>query len=98
MKESMTKITRPDPISPLQGLSHLCDRYPGRCPGLGYDRPFRAWFTAIALVFTLTTVGGNAHADVKPNALFSENAVLQQQMNVPVWGTAAEGEKVTVEI
>ena len=36
-------------------------------------------------------------AAVTPHSLFSENAVLQQQMNVPVWGTAKEGEKVTVE-
>jgi sialate O-acetylesterase len=33
---------------------------------------------------------------VKPNALFSDGAVLQRGMNLPVWGTANEGEKVTV--
>ncbi|MBI4027428.1 MAG: hypothetical protein HY360_20755 [Verrucomicrobia bacterium] len=38
-----------------------------------------------------------ARAEVKPHALFSEGAVLQQQMNVPVWGAAADGEQVTVE-
>jgi len=37
-----------------------------------------------------------ARADVQPNALFSSGAVLQQGMSVPVWGTASEGEKVTV--
>ena len=36
------------------------------------------------------------HAAVKPNNLFSDNAVLQQGIAVPVWGTASEGEKVTV--
>ena len=36
-------------------------------------------------------------ADVKPNPLFSDNAVLQQEIPVPVWGTAADGERVTVE-
>lgn len=36
-------------------------------------------------------------ADVVPHFLFSDNAVLQRDKNVPVWGTAAEGEKVTVE-
>ena len=36
-------------------------------------------------------------AEVRPHALFSENAVLQQQMAVPVWGTAQDGERVTVE-
>src|ERR1051326_4455316 len=38
-----------------------------------------------------------AQADVKPHALFSENAMLQQKIKVPVWGAAKEGEKVTVE-
>lgn len=36
-------------------------------------------------------------AAVKPNTLFTNNGVLQQGIEVPVWGTAAEGEKVTVE-
>ena len=36
-------------------------------------------------------------AEVKPNPLFADNAVLQQGMSLPVWGTAADGEKVTVE-
>ncbi|MHB9038462.1 MAG: sialate O-acetylesterase [Armatimonadota bacterium] len=34
---------------------------------------------------------------VRPNPLFSTGAVLQQGMSVPVWGTAADGESVTVE-
>ena len=37
------------------------------------------------------------HAIVQPHALFSDHAVLQQNVKVPVWGTASEGEKVTVE-
>jgi len=40
---------------------------------------------------------GHAMAEVKLPALFSDNAVLQQGMPVPVWGTAKDGEKVTVE-
>lgn len=36
-------------------------------------------------------------AEVKPNPLFTNRAVLQRGQPVPVWGTAAEGEKVTVE-
>ena len=35
--------------------------------------------------------------DVVPSPLFSDNAVLQQGITVPVWGTASENEKVTVE-
>lgn len=38
-----------------------------------------------------------AFAEVKPHALFSDNAVLQQGVSVPVWGTANDGEKVTVK-
>ena len=35
-------------------------------------------------------------AAVKPHALFSDGAVLQCDIALPVWGTADEGEKVTV--
>jgi sialate O-acetylesterase len=38
-----------------------------------------------------------AHATVKPNSLFSNNMVLQRGVIVPVWGTAKDGESVTVE-
>jgi len=38
-----------------------------------------------------------ARADVTPNPLFANDAVLQQGMKVPVWGTADPGERVTVE-
>lgn len=36
-------------------------------------------------------------AEVKPNPLFADGAVLQRDREVPVWGTAREGEKITVE-
>jgi sialate O-acetylesterase len=36
-------------------------------------------------------------ANVTPNPLFASAAVLQQGMNVPVWGAADPGERVTVE-
>jgi sialate O-acetylesterase len=39
---------------------------------------------------------GLCQADVKLNALFGDGMVLQQGMRVPVWGTASNGEKVTV--
>jgi len=41
---------------------------------------------------------GILQAEVKPNVLFSDGAVLQRGQNIPVWGTAKEGEKVTVEL
>ena len=36
-------------------------------------------------------------AEVKPHALFSDGAVLQRDCDVPVWGRAGDGEKVTVK-
>lgn len=44
-----------------------------------------ALFSALAL-----------HADVVPAPLFTNHAVLQQGMSVPVWGAADPGEEVTV--
>ncbi|MEY2787756.1 MAG: hypothetical protein RLZZ34_899, partial [Verrucomicrobiota bacterium] len=40
---------------------------------------------------------GIARADVSLHSLFTDHAVLQQGRPVPVWGRAADGEKVTVE-
>ena len=40
----------------------------------------------------------SASAEVVPNPLFSDSAVLQHGMVLPVWGTADDGEKVTVSI
>jgi sialate O-acetylesterase len=50
--------------------------------------------TLLALL-SFTAVG---RAAVKPNSLFSDNAVLQQETPIPVWGVAKEGEKVTVTL
>src|SRR4249919_2530853 len=57
----------------------------------------------LRLVVVLGGLGGflgdgsfSARADVKPHSLFSDNMVLQRDIKVPVWGTAEEGEKVTV--
>ncbi|NBS84896.1 MAG: 9-O-acetylesterase, partial [Verrucomicrobia bacterium] len=36
-------------------------------------------------------------AEVKLHPLFSDSMVLQRDMKVPIWGTAAAEEKVTVE-
>ena len=40
----------------------------------------------------------NIYADVKVSNAFSNHAVLQRNMDVPVWGKASSGEKVTVSI
>ncbi len=41
--------------------------------------------------------GLKANGTVKPNSLFTNNMVLQNGVEVPVWGTASENETVTVE-
>lgn len=43
------------------------------------------------------TLSPTVWAEVKPNPLFSDGAVLQQNASVPVWGKAKDGEIVTVE-
>ena len=49
-------------------------------------------------VFVVLMLAGWLRAEVKPSALFSDHAVLQSGREVPVWGTAAPGERVTVSL
>ncbi|MDI6829169.1 MAG: sialate O-acetylesterase, partial [Armatimonadota bacterium] len=49
----------------------------------------------LALLFVLVSL--QVFAEVRPNGLISDNAVLQQGVRVPIWGTADPGEKVTVK-
>ena len=49
-------------------------------------------------LFALLVCASAALADVKPAPLFSDHVVLQSGMPVPIWGTAATGEKVTVTL
>ena len=50
----------------------------------------------VLLVVLAASLSSAALATIKPNALFSDNAILQQGISVPVWGTADNGERVTV--
>lgn len=50
---------------------------------------------AICLILLIST--GQAAADVKLPPILSDHMVLQRDMRVPIWGTAAAGEKVTVK-
>jgi sialate O-acetylesterase len=53
---------------------------------------------AIHVVTTVVAVAVSAvRAEVTPNTLFADNAVLQRGTEVPVWGTARDGETVTVQ-
>ena len=51
----------------------------------------------ILLLLALACMNSRMHADVIPNPLFTDNAVLQQGIKAPIWGTADPGERVTVE-
>ncbi len=53
--------------------------------------------TAFA-VGVVACIAPSASAAVKPHGLFTDNIVLQQGMRVPVWGTADDGEKITVQM
>jgi sialate O-acetylesterase len=51
---------------------------------------------SVCVCLLVMALAVTANADVKPNPIFSDNAVLQRNIAVPVWGTADNGEKVTV--
>jgi sialate O-acetylesterase len=51
----------------------------------------------MCVVVALLCVVCSAGADVTCDKLFSDHAVLQRNMSVPVWGTASAGEHVTVD-
>jgi len=52
----------------------------------------------ILAVLVSTMAMAVAHATVMPHPLFADHAVLQRGVTVPIWGTAAPGEEVTVAI
>ncbi|RYG28155.1 MAG: hypothetical protein EOO01_40225, partial [Chitinophagaceae bacterium] len=53
-----------------------------------------SFFISVFIVIFSLTVS----ADVKLPSLFSDNMVLQRDQAIPVWGWAAPGEKITVQI
>src|ERR1700676_4999318 len=53
-----------------------------------------AWFMASCLVCAHAPIAPGA---VKPHTLFSDGMVLQQGMKAPVWGTADDNERVTIQ-
>ncbi|MEI6518838.1 MAG: sialate O-acetylesterase [bacterium] len=58
---------------------------------------FRYTLSALAVVFICLLVQSIAFADVKVASIFNDHMVLQREKTVPVWGTAAVDEKVTVK-
>ena len=63
------------------------------------DYPMRPLpFSLTGLVAVTCLFAANLRADVTPAALFCDHAVLQQGMPLPIWGTATDGETVTVTL
>ncbi len=76
-------------------LSYLCFTFNGTQIDTSHMtiRSFALRSIALAAVVCL----GQLSAEVEPNRLFTDGAVLQRGRKLPVWGTANDGEKVTVE-
>ena len=58
----------------------------------------RPGYIVYALIPLLMILRFPANADVKLPALISDNMMLQRDIPVPIWGTAAPGEHIKVEI
>ena len=52
----------------------------------------------IRIISLLLFAAASAQAEVKLHALFTDGAVLQRELPLPIWGTATAGEKVTVSL
>ncbi len=59
---------------------------------------FRSWLAWLSFAVTVLGMSASAEAAVKPHPLFTDNAVLQQKVKVPVWGTTDSADKVTVSV
>lgn len=49
------------------------------------------------ILLSLVFMAQSSFAALKPNTMFTNNAVLQQGMPIPVWGKASDGATVTVQ-
>jgi len=61
---------------------------------LGNKLDFKKILILAAIFFFLLST--YVYSDIKLSSLFTDNMVLQQGINIPIWGKAAPGEKVTV--
>ena len=52
----------------------------------------------MSIVFVIVAMMAEPYANVGVSNAFSDHAVLQRDMNVPIWGTASSGEKVSVTL
>lgn len=53
---------------------------------------------SLLYVIVVLCLVGNAHANVGVKPPFASSMVLQRDAPVPVWGTAASGEQITVSM
>jgi sialate O-acetylesterase len=60
--------------------------------------PLAVFKALLTLAVGLLAAPRSVDARMAANELFSDNAVLQQGIKLPVWGTADNGEKITVSI
>jgi len=58
----------------------------------------RSAHVSAALILAFSAPMQHASADVKLNGLFTDGAVLQCEKRIPIWGTAGEGEQVTLAL
>ncbi len=61
-------------------------------------KTFALIFSLSLSIFYACSSGPKPAADIKLPAIFGNNMVMQQKTKVPVWGEAASGGKVTIEI
>jgi sialate O-acetylesterase len=52
----------------------------------------------LSVVVVMLILNGSSLADVEPAGIFASHMVLHRSIEIPVWGTAYPGEKVTVSI
>ena len=58
----------------------------------------RALFLTASVLSLLIALAGQARAELQLASPFTDHAVLQRNMPVPVWGTGDAGAKVTVTL
>ena len=58
----------------------------------------RRWLTRVAVLAVAMGVSGILWADPTLPKIFSSNMVMQRDRPLPVWGMAAPGEKISVQL
>jgi len=88
----------PQSISVLQPLSNYEMSTMMKLNQRHVVQQWKFLLAALLITTSFASLPTAVQADVKLPAIFSDHAVLQRDMPVPVWGSAAPGENVTVAI